>query len=650
MLNTCLETKMTNRSYAFAIISTLFVGCGSTADSPDLDPLDPIDSTFVDGRADSNAVVRPGTAEADAVLRFANQPLPDAAAADDFLVMLDQRLHRTAAERLVEARAGDDGQFGTADDAAFASLADLDRVPYIGRVALMRLYDLAEEAGYMSLGSDCSLVIGGSRIDSLAALVEIENSRCDHFAGDLEIALSDTMLPAYRSLKSLDYVQTVEGKLTITNGAALVAAVFRGLDHVGEIHSDELSDTPAQFPALRRANQITLIGDHSVALPALRWVSRLHIESNHVVVADFPSLIDAEVISVDAEAIFGFRELRNASELRIRAVSTVEGFDELRRADLLHVLGLDGFTAIDISAFGKLERVKSSLRLDGGAGRLQTSFASLTEVGDLYFTYPDADFPRLRTAGAMEFVAQDADALLERSFPELKTATSVRFDRARQFPFPSLQFVDGDFRLRADHGPLPSRLESVGGEFETNHLASSYAHLTHIGGRAALDCVDGHWNVLSAVRDVGSLELNSRNCQVSGLDLLSAVEGDVWIEATAGGAIWVLPLLTRTGDLGFRVGPDVAGAEHLLPTVERVAGDLYAFGPDAHTPGPITGVNALDGVDGAVFLNDANQVDGLRALRSVGGSVIEIDRDIPLAERDRFLGQLVQFSGQIREI
>jgi phosphatidylserine/phosphatidylglycerophosphate/cardiolipin synthase-like enzyme len=111
---------------------------------------DGIDDEFADGKADG--AVASGSPEALAVLALVNDLAVTAEELDD-----DARLYRTAAYNIIEHRDGDDGVPGTADDNPFDDLDELDRVSYVGPVALNALLDYAIANGYMPTAGDKQL-------------------------------------------------------------------------------------------------------------------------------------------------------------------------------------------------------------------------------------------------------------------------------------------------------------------------------------------------------------------------------------------------------------------------------------------------------------------------------------------------------------
>jgi hypothetical protein len=107
-------------------IATLVAGCAADSE----EPVDGRDDAFLTaGKADVAIFTEDealGILEAANTLTFAEL---------DDVVGLDRR----AAEGIVAVRSGADGVLGTADDARFATLQQLDDVPFVGVVAVQKL-------------------------------------------------------------------------------------------------------------------------------------------------------------------------------------------------------------------------------------------------------------------------------------------------------------------------------------------------------------------------------------------------------------------------------------------------------------------------------------------------------------------------------
>jgi len=102
---------------------------------------DPIDATFTsaDGKADTGGIAE-GTPEAIGVLATANT----LSKAD---LKSKAKLASNAAAAIDAVRIGDDDTQGTADDVQFATLKQLDDVPYVGPVAFAKLLAYAQANG-----------------------------------------------------------------------------------------------------------------------------------------------------------------------------------------------------------------------------------------------------------------------------------------------------------------------------------------------------------------------------------------------------------------------------------------------------------------------------------------------------------------------
>ena len=104
------------------------------------------DDAFPSNKADGG--VDEGSPEALGVLRVANTV--DFETLDASVSSGGVGLIVTAAQNIVDRRAGPDGIEDTEDDTPFESLAALDAVPWVGPVALQRMLDFAEGAGFVA--------------------------------------------------------------------------------------------------------------------------------------------------------------------------------------------------------------------------------------------------------------------------------------------------------------------------------------------------------------------------------------------------------------------------------------------------------------------------------------------------------------------
>lgn len=131
----------TSKQHSWWIAGMLALACGGDPAAPVDEPGDgPDDSFLAGGKADVFGIAD-GSAEACAIRRLAGE-------ADFEILDVAVGLSRTAAEHIVEFRAGVDGAQGTLDDRWFKDLKSLDDVKYVGKTAFKQLaaYAKAHEA------------------------------------------------------------------------------------------------------------------------------------------------------------------------------------------------------------------------------------------------------------------------------------------------------------------------------------------------------------------------------------------------------------------------------------------------------------------------------------------------------------------------
>jgi 5'-nucleotidase len=122
------------------LLLPLVVACVDGAGAAD-DPTDPEDDAFlVSGKSDAYGVEE-GTADACGVLKLVNE-------ASREVLDGDARLDRRAAANIVAYRSGPDGTAGTDDDERFDSLAELDDIKHVGRIAFGKLLRHSRARGY----------------------------------------------------------------------------------------------------------------------------------------------------------------------------------------------------------------------------------------------------------------------------------------------------------------------------------------------------------------------------------------------------------------------------------------------------------------------------------------------------------------------
>jgi hypothetical protein len=158
-----------------AAATLTFVLCAVTScvDSSDEDGRD--DSFTGDDKADSGGVAE-GSRQAKGVLRVANEVSLETlrASAPDGVGLSDRTV-----DNIGDVRLGDDGLPGTADDGRFATLAQLDAVPFVGPIAFHKLLAYAEANGFVPHGT----IINGTA-DVPTSLVAYREG----FAGDWQPA------------------------------------------------------------------------------------------------------------------------------------------------------------------------------------------------------------------------------------------------------------------------------------------------------------------------------------------------------------------------------------------------------------------------------------------------------------------------------
>lgn len=152
------------------VVTVLALACALAAACAPAELEDGADDSFLaDGKVDVEGL---GACETTGVLRLVN-------ASDAEGLRADAGLTRRAAGNVVAWRAADDGTPGTDDDRAFASLEELDAVPYIGPVALERLLDRAEALRWTS----CPQLPAGRRV--------LDPPRCPAAGGPTKVAFFD---------------------------------------------------------------------------------------------------------------------------------------------------------------------------------------------------------------------------------------------------------------------------------------------------------------------------------------------------------------------------------------------------------------------------------------------------------------------------
>lgn len=135
------------RFHPLLLVALLGVACTQLAED------DGEHDSFADpGKGDTGTVTE---ADACGVLEVVNQ-------ATATQLLDDVGLSSAAANNIVAYRVGDDEIVGTPDDQLFATLAELDAVPYVGAVAFGKLRTYAQANGFMAMCSATSPMCGGT--------------------------------------------------------------------------------------------------------------------------------------------------------------------------------------------------------------------------------------------------------------------------------------------------------------------------------------------------------------------------------------------------------------------------------------------------------------------------------------------------------
>lgn len=123
------------KSLAYAAI--VFVTTSCAVDDVDGEH----DSFIADGKQDTGGIAE-GSPEALGVLAFVNSATPAQ-------LTSGAGIASNAASAIDAYKLGDDETAGTGDDEAFETLAELDRVPFVGPVAFAKLLAYAESHGFI---------------------------------------------------------------------------------------------------------------------------------------------------------------------------------------------------------------------------------------------------------------------------------------------------------------------------------------------------------------------------------------------------------------------------------------------------------------------------------------------------------------------
>ncbi|MEZ4460228.1 MAG: hypothetical protein R3E66_10985 [bacterium] len=379
------------------LAGSMFAGCSEAMEDA------PLDAEFgletLDGKDDSFSI-RPGSPEAEAVVKFVNQPIADDAAGVAFRDLIDTRIHATAAKNIAKFRAGTDGTFGTGDDKTFADLTALDRVPYVGRSTMMQLFELAEANGYFTRASlDCADYLAHDSsnryyLRSYADLLEVGNSRCTTINGDLYIQITgtDILPPSAREIESLQHLVTVTGNVNITGSSIWNSLNFKSLETIGKDLAATYNTSAKhtlKFPALKNVNKIFLTRMQSTTFDALETAPEIRL--------------------YDTDAT-GFTALQTTSLLELNRTITgdvVVDFPALKTVDnLTFNYSRPSYTSYDVVYQGSFGKLATATNITMNYGKYAgLAFPALTDVpGSLVTTTstdPYTGMTKLKNVGAL---------------------------------------------------------------------------------------------------------------------------------------------------------------------------------------------------------------------------------------------------------
>ena len=611
------------------LAGSMIVACGESMDANDA-PLDAENGLeTLDAKSDSFAV-RPGSPEAEAVVAFANQALADNAAGTAFRDLLDSTMHKTAAKNVAKYRAGADGTFGTPDDKTFADLTALDKVPYVGRTALMQMLELADAAGYMNRTSlDCADYIehdarNNYYIRSYAEMLEIENSHCSTINGNLTIQISgtDILPPSAREIQSLQHLESVTGNITI-----YATPIFNSIN----------------FKSLK-----TITG----TLTATYGSEPMHT-------LEFPSLTNAPAIQLTRMKKNTFSKLESTVNLTLQD-NTMEGFTALKTAGTINMrVTSNGAFPVDFPSLSEATNIYFAHQPPSSYGtniaEFTGSFAKLTKVKDLAMSmgsYTNMTMPKLaRVEGTLntssatnpydgmnklDFVSRfnsQYDQFTSQNNAGPKVLTSVGklaiTSRESVYGFEKLKTVESDLAINAVAGITGFNApETVGGavSLTTGNTAAK------LGG----------FNKLS---NVARLTINSQNNAVTLepiFEALENVEDNLFIMGNRAFSTDIQ--FPRLLSIGGAVRIDyLLGQRDVFPTLEIIDGSLELN----YAPVNFIGMDKLTHVEGDLSIGGAlKTMSGLAKLNSIGSNLL-VPRGFNGANLDAFLNQLTEFSGTI---
>lgn len=610
--------------------SLLSAACGETLNDTEVSPDPEFGLETLDGKADSFAI-RPGSPEAEAVVEYVNRPLANDAEGIAFRDELDATLYSRAAKNIAAFRAGSDGSFGTADDQTFETVTDVDRVPYVGRSALMSLFELAEAAGLFQRASvDCADYVEHDRYDnyrirSYADLLEFENSECTTINGNLtfQIRGTDVLPPSAREIHHLRHLNTIDGDLRVITSGHFNGIYFENLAQV-------TGSVRVQSPRER---------GHTVDFPKLSGAGPIELSS--IDEARFGALEHADEITLNDSDLEGFTALAFAQKLSITQPTDGEfnvDFPALAEIGTLTIVVDQHFsyTSSDVDftgGFDKLEKVEQfSLRGGRYAG---LEFPRLTEVGTLktdFTTDPYRGMDELTEVRSLTSNMDDFATDVHSGPAALQTVATMRItSRLPVEGYEALTTVHRDIIIITDGGVQGfNSLETLGRSINLNmgrgHDPIELSGFNELSYLASLAIRANDTSVA-----VGPLFGNLENVEAS-VSILDNSEFDD------------NPVFEKLVAIGGRVRIDTLHeGSDMMPALEIVDDALLL----EHTPTELGGFPKLERIEGDLRLRaSVSQLTGMANLTAIGGN-ISVPRSLAGAELDDFLNQLTEFSGTI---
>jgi phosphatidylserine/phosphatidylglycerophosphate/cardiolipin synthase-like enzyme len=239
--------RLSGSALLLALVTAVF-GC------TDVEIEDAEDASFPDGKADGG--IAEGSPEAIGVLALVNDAAETAAS-------LRSGAHLTSrvAKNIASHRDGADGIAGTADDDRYDTLAELDKVPFVGPATLAALVELAKEKGLVHAAPKLEVIFSPQPADRSSNAKIAESIRSAQHTVDIAIySFSDAGI-----------------------SSALADAIGRGV-HVRFLFETASEDRKITDPAMLAA---TKSGRLEAAKVDVRWVNQ--ILHHKVLIVDGPA-------------------------------------------------------------------------------------------------------------------------------------------------------------------------------------------------------------------------------------------------------------------------------------------------------------------------------------------------------------------------